>query len=369
MKVMRLLHRCAAPGIFRPPGRAWINAAGESAEEPDMHRSADRSRRRVVLGGALALLCTGGLPGPARARPVPETLKLLCGSPPGSVPDVIARRIAEQLNGRGGRTAVVENRSGAAGQIAIDVLRVAPRDGGTLLVGPGAYSTVYPLVYPRLGYDPDRDLLPLTVAAETALAVAVGPAVPPSVRTLAEFVDWARANPSAASWASPGSGTLPHLAGTLLARSAGLSMTHVAFRGGPPAIADAVGGQIAAVWLPEGLLQPQHAAARLRVLATTGEARSTLLPDVRTFAEQGMPELAIREWFAVYLPGGVPPEIAAGVSALIRDALGRPALAAALAPSGLYVVGSGPEQVAARIAAERRRWEPLIRGAGITAEA
>lgn len=335
-----------------------------------MNEPSHPTRRRLLAFAAAcgASLGTGHVR-PARAQGLPDTVRLLCGSPPGSVPDLIARRLAERLAGSASRAAIVDNRSGAAGRIAIDALRVAAPDGSTLLVGPGAYSTIYPFVYPQLGYDADRDLVPLTIPAETALAIAVGPSVPTSIASPQQFVDWARANPASATYATPGAGTLPHLLGVVLARSTGVALTHVPFRGGPPAIADTLGGQVAAVVLPEGLLQPHHAAGRLRVIATSGPARTAMLPDVASFAEIGRPELVMREWFAVFAPGRASSATVAAVAASLRDAQQRPEFAAALAPLGLTTGASGPNEVAARVAAERARWEPVVRSAGITADA
>ena len=326
-------------------------------------------RGLLALGAAQAALSGAAVPRPARAQAMPDTLRVLCGSTAGSVPDVLARRLAEQLAGRAARGVVVENRTGASGQIAIDALRIAPADGATLLVGTGAYSTIYPYVYPKLSYDPDRDLAPAAIAAETSVALALGPAVPASVRSLGAFVDWARANPGGATYATPGAGTLLHLVGALLSRSSGVPLVHVPFRGGPPAIADALGGQVATVILPEGLLQPHHVAGRLRVVATSGAARTAMLPDVPTFAEQGRPDIVVREWFAAYLPGRASPEVVSTSAASLRAAIARPEFATAIAPLGLVPGSAGPAETIARIGAERVRWEPLIRGAGITADA
>ena len=189
---------------------------------------------------------------------------------------------------------MVDNRPGAAGQISVGALKVAVADGSTLLLAQGAIATVYPHLYAKLAYDPAVDLQPVSLASEMLLGLAVGPAVPREVTTLAEFIAWIRKHPDRANIGSPGIGTLPHLLEAMLFRKEGIAWQHVAYSGGPPAVTDLLGGQIAALALPEGLLRQHHATGRVRVLATSGSARSAYLPEVPSFAEQGHPDLVVK---------------------------------------------------------------------------
>ncbi len=317
--------------------------------------------------GALATLASLPLLRPAQAAP-DGVLRLLCSGPAGSIPDVVARALAESLALAPGRRVIVDNRPGAAGQLSVGALKAAPADGSTLLVAQGAIATVYPYLYPRLAYDADADLQPLTLASEMTLALAVGPAVPASVATLADFLGWLRSHPAAANIGSPGTGTLPHLLEALLLSKAGVPWLHVPYAGGPPAVTDLLGGHIAALVLPEGLLRQHHASGRVRVLATSGPARSTDLPDVPSLAEQGHADLVIREWFAVFAPGVTPADTVERLSAALRDAIARPALSAQFAQAGMTPASCSPAALAARIAAEQRYWQPVLQAHGIHAE-
>jgi tripartite-type tricarboxylate transporter receptor subunit TctC len=327
--------------------------------------------RRAFLGhgaATLASLAGLGLPGHAAAQPAVEQLHVLCSGPAGSIPDIVARRIAEQMSGRYAQRLTVENRPGAAGQIAINALKSGPSDGSTLLLAQGAIATVYPYLYAKLAYDPVLDLQPVSLAGEMTLALAIGPAVPESLRSLAELVEWMRRNPKLANVGSPGTGTLPHLLEAMLFRQADAPWQHIVYSGGPPAITDLLGGQIAALVLPEGLFRQHKATGRLRVLATSGAARSSYFPDVATLAEQGYRELVVREWFAFFMAARVSAAPIEATSEALRAAIARPELAAAFAESGMLAASSTPAALAARIAAEQRYWQPIVAASGIRAD-
>jgi tripartite-type tricarboxylate transporter receptor subunit TctC len=333
----------------------------------------DLPRRDLLCRGLAALLALE-LTAPARAVATIatiatiDTLHLLCSGPAGSIPDSIARRSAEQLTGRHAQRVLVENRPGAAGQIAVQALKAAPADGSTLLLAQGAIATVYPSLYPKLAYDPALDLLPVSLAGEMTLGLAVGPAVPAEVTTVAALLDWMRRHPALANVGSPGTGTLPHLLAAMLFRQAGVGWQHVVYAGGPAALVDLMGGQIAALVLPEGLLRQHVASGRLRVLATSGAARTAQLPDVPSLAEAGYPGLVVREWFAFFMPGRTAAATVDAAAAALRLALGQPELVRAFAELGMVAASSTPAALAARIAAEQREWAASLRATGIRAE-
>lgn len=304
----------------------------------------------------------------APAAPRLEQLHLLCTGPAGSVPDTVARRVADQLAGRQAQRVVVENRPGAAGQIAIAALKASRPDGGTLLLAQGAVATVYPFLYPKLPYDAAIDLKPVSLAGEMTLGLAVGPAVPDTVADVPQLVAWMRRNPARANVGSPGSGTLPHLLEAMLFTAAAVDWQHVVYAGGPPALVDLMGGQIAALVLPEGLLRQHRAAGKLRVLATSGATRSAYLPDVPSLAEQGFPNLVVREWFAFFMHGSTSNATVEATSQALGIAIAQPALVASFADSAMVAASSTPGSLAARIAAEQRYWAPLIRASSIRAE-
>jgi tripartite-type tricarboxylate transporter receptor subunit TctC len=332
------------------------------------HVTAAGRRRFLRAGagglGALATLSFGQLAGAARGDP----MRILCSGPAGSIPDLVARAVADQLMITAAQRAVVDNRPGAAGQLSVGALKSAVADGSTLLLAQGAIATVYPYLYAKLAYDPAVDLQPVSLASEMPLALAVGPAVPTEVTTLAGFMIWLRNHPAQANIGSPGTGTLPHLLVAMLLRKEGVAWQHVAYSGGPPAVTDLLGGQIAAIALPEGLLRQHHATGRVRVLATSGPARSAYLPAIPSFVEQGHPELVVREWFAFFASARVPKSIVEATSADLREAIARPELASVFAQAGMTAASSLPSTLSARIISEQQYWQPVLLANGIRAD-
>lgn len=326
-------------------------------------------RRRFLRIGASGLAALAGLSVGQRADAARgDPMHILCSGPAGSIPDLVARAVADQLFVTLGQRALVDNRPGAAGQISVGALRSAAADGSTLLLAQGAIATVYPYLYAKLAYDPAVDLQAVTLASEMLLGLAVGPAVPRDVTTLGDFIAWTRSHPQQANIGSPGTGTLPHLLEAMLFRKEGVAWQHVAYSGGPPAVTDLLGGQIAALVLPEGLLRQHHAAGRVRVLATSGRTRSAYLPEVPSFREQGHPELVVKEWFAFFASGQVPRATVEATSAVLREALARPEVAAAFAQAGMTPASSLPSILSARINSEQQYWQPVLRANDIRAD-
>jgi len=330
------------------------------------------SRRAFMARGCAALATPGALLSlsantSARAQTPPTSLRILCSGPAGSIPDIVARRVAEQLVAAG-QPAIVDNRPGAAGQIAVGALKSGSGDGSTMLLAQGAVAAVYPYLYSKLAYDPIADLAPVSMAGDMTLALAVGPAVPDSVTDIRGLIAWMRREPKLANAGSPGKGTLPHLLEAMLFREAGVPWQHIVYSGGPPAVVDLLGRQIAMLVLPEGLFLQHKATGRLRVLATSGAQRTAMLPDVATLVEQGYSHLVVREWFGFFMSGRVAPNVLEASSKMLRQALAQPALVAAFAESGMVAVSSTPAALAARIATEQRYWEPVIRANGVSGE-
>lgn len=346
-----------------------MNRSMHDRHAPTTARGLAAGRRRFLRAGASGLAGWATLPfGPHVHAARGDPLRMLCSGPPGSIPDLVARAVADQLFIAHGQRAVVDNRPGAAGQISVGALKAAAADGSTLLLAQGAIATVYPYLYTKLAYDPAADLQPVSLASEMLLGLAVGPVVPTSVNSLSDFIAWMRAHPAQANVGSPGTGTLPHLLEAMLFRKAGVAWQHVAYSGGPPAVIALLGGQIAALALPEGLLRAHHTGGRARVLATSGTTRSSYLPDVPSFVEQGHPDVVVNEWFAFFAHGQVPRASVDATSVLLREALARPELAAAFAQAGMTPASSSPSALAARIAGEQQYWQPVLRSNGIRAD-
>lgn len=324
----------------------------------------DPQRRAGVIAG-LALAIVAGSHLAAQGQTGARGLRILCAAPPGGTPDLIARHYAARLGNVPPAWAVVENRPGAAGLIAVGALQQAAADGRTTLLGHSGLVTTYPFLYTRLGYDASTDLVPVAPAAETAFALAVGPAVPAEVRDLGDYARWARTDANRVTYGTPGKGTLAHLMGALLAREAGFEAQHVPYGGGPPAIAELIGGRLSSVVLPEGLLHAWHQAGSLRVLATSGASRGKLLPEVPTLAESGFKALVLREWWGFYLPRGTQAAVVETLALAVRTAAAASDLSSALEVSGMRALQGTTSQMQERIARERAFWRHAIPGTGI----
>ncbi len=324
-------------------------------------------RRQFLLtsGAAASLVLTGT---GASAQSMAETARILAGFAAGGTVDVTARRIAEKLRDVLAKSVVVENRTGAGGQIALSALKTMQPDGLTLLVTPMSMLGIYPHTYKKLPYDPVADFQPVSQAVRFDFGFAVGPMVPASVKTLAEFITWCKANPVSANFGSPAPGSVPHFVGELFSRAAGLKMTHTPYRGTQPAIIDLMGGQVASVSGPVGEFLQHLPTGKVRLLATSGAARSKFAPDVATFAEQGFKDIVFDEWFGVYMPGNAPADVVSRTSTAVRAALSAPDVVEALAKMGLEARPSSPAELAALQKKDTERWAPLVKQIGFTAD-
>jgi len=326
--------------------------------------------RRDFLQTTLATAVFGAVSAtPAWAQAL-ESVKIFYGFPAGSAGDSVARRVGEKLAGSAyaKNTAVVDNKPGAGGRIAMESLKSAPADGSALALSPSSVLSIYPHIYAKLSYEPTKDFVPVSIGAMMHHGLAVGPMVPATVKTVKDFLAWAKANPKDASYGSPAAGSPPHFIGALLGMNAQVDLRHVPYRGSVPGVTDVVGGQIAAMMTPCGDFMANHKAGKLRVLATSGPKRSPFYPDVPTFAESGFPELTVEEWFGFYAPAKTPPAILAAANAAINAAVKDKSVIDSLAVVGLIAQGSTAEEMAKSQKAEFDRWGPLVKKIGFTAE-
>ncbi len=316
-------------------------------------------------GGALASL----LPLAASAQAL-DQVKIYYGFPAGSAGDSVARRIGEKVAGSAysRNVAVVDNRPGAGGRIALEVLKSAPADGSVLALSPFSCTSIYPHVYSKLSYDANKDFAPVSIGAVMHHGLAVGPKVPASVVTVRDFLAWAKANPQEANYGSPAAGSTPHFIGALLGLTANVDLRHVPYRGSVPGITDVVGGQIAAMVTPSGDFLANHRAGKLRMIATSGRQRSPFSPEVPTFAEQGFAELTTEEWFGFYAPAQTPAAAIARANAAVNAAVKERAVIDSLGVAGLIARGSTANEMAMSQQAEFERWGPLVKRIGFTAE-
>jgi tripartite-type tricarboxylate transporter receptor subunit TctC len=318
-----------------------------------------------ALLGALGALGTS----PAFAQAV-EQVKIYYGFPAGSAGDICARRVGDKFGGTSyaKNNGVVETRAGAGGRIALEALKMAPADGSALAMGPFSTVSLYPHIYSKLSYDPFKDFVSVGTASMIHHGLAVGPLVPATVKTVKDYLAWAKANPKDASYGSPAAGSTPHFIGALLGINNNIDLKHVPYRGSVPGVTDVVGGQIASMVTPHGDFVANHKAGKLRIIATSGKTRSPFVPEVATFAEQGFPELTVEEWFGFHAPAKTPANVVAAANAAINAAIKDRAVIDAMTVVGLIPYGGSADDMARSQKAEFDRWGPLIKTIGFTAE-
>ncbi len=315
----------------------------------------------LPLSAAPAARAQGAGAGWAPNRPV----RFVVPFPAGGATDVVARVLAERLQERLGQPVVVENRTGAGGNVGVEnVARSAP-DGHTILMGTTGTLTVNPHLYAGLPFDPAKDLAPVSMAFTNDHVLIVNPAVP--ARTAQEFLALAKARPGQLSYGSAGPGSSTHIVAELFKMVAGVDIQHVPYRGSAPALNDTVAGtvQVMLDQLPSAIGQIR--AGTVRALAVTGPRRSRLLPEeVPTVAEIGLPDAEATSWGAVMAPAGTPAPVIERLNAIIVEALAMPAVQERLAQAGADAVSSSPAELGERIRAETEKWGRVVKAARIT---
>lgn len=324
-------------------------------------------RQALQSTGAAALLATVGRNAFAQAQI--DTAKIITGFAAGGTSDTICRRVAQKLQGDYAKSAVVENKTGAGGQIAVQTVKAAPPDGATILQTPTSILTIYPHIYKKLQYDPAVDLTPVTLGCVFDFGFAVGPAVPASVKSVPDFLAWVKTNPNGGNFGSPAAGSTPHFLGALVGKSAGLDLKHAAYRGTQPAMLDLLGGNISAVSGPIGDITQHLASGKVRILATSGAQRSRFAPDVPTYTEQGLKDMVHSEWFAFFLPAKASPDTVNRLNAAMKKALGEKDVIEGLNGFGLEAMSSTPAELADLIKRDTAKWAPIVKQVGFTAEA
>lgn len=328
----------------------------------------DFTRRQALQSaGAAALLAAIGRSAFAQAQP--DTLRIITGFAAGGTSDTICRRVAQHMAGTYARTAVVDNRTGAGGQIAVQYVKSQAPDGSTLLQTPTSILTIYPHIYKKLPYDPLTDLTPVSLGCQFDFGFAVGPAVPASVKNIPDFLAWAKADPQRANFGSPAAGSTPHFLGALVGKSGGVELKHIAYRGTQPAMLDLLGGNISAVSGPIGDITQHLPTGKVRILATSGATRSRFAPDVPTFTEQGLKDMVHGEWFAFFLPPRATSDTVVRMNSALRAALAQKDVIDGLATFGLEAMSSTPGEVTELIKRDTAKWAPIVKQVGFTADA
>ncbi len=307
---------------------------------------------------ALAFFVTAAAAQDYPARPI----KLIVPFPPGGGTDISARTVANGLSQGGRWIFVVENKPGAGGNLGVEQAVKSPADGYTMVVGQTSNLAINPALYARLPYDPLRDLSPvaLLVSAPVVLVVTANS----RTKSLADLIAAAKRDPGAITYASPGNGTVSHLAGELLQRAAGIKLSHVPYKGAAQALSDTLGGQVQSFMssVPSALAHVK--SGRLRAIAVTSAKRSPELPSVPTIAESGYPGFEANTWYGLLVPAGTPAPIIALLNAEVNRVLAMLEVRARLASEGGETLGGSPERFAAFLAAEHAKWGRVVRESG-----
>jgi tripartite-type tricarboxylate transporter receptor subunit TctC len=310
------------------------------------------SRRSLVLGlSALPLL------GRAQAAYPNKPVNIVVPYAPGGTTDIVARLIGQSLSVATGKTFVIENKGGGSTTIATGYVAKAQADGYTLLANEMT-QTIVPALFPKLAFDPIKDLAPITVFAEAPYVLVVNSKVP--ARNLRELVELAKAQPGKLNFASGGAGSGPHIAGELLKSVAGIEMTHIAYKGSGPAVSDLLGGQVEVLITAAPTVSAQLGSGRMRPIAVAHTKRLSSLPDVPTAAEAGFPAFRIANWFGLAAPKATPPDVINTLHAEIQKILKRADVREKLIAAGAEPVFMTPAEAARHIDAEARRWGELI---------
>ncbi len=332
-----------------------------------MKQSSARSCAPAV--GACALLALMPPSAPAAQSPAANypsrPVRLLVPFAPGGGADTLARILSPKLSEAMGQTWIVDNRGGAAGNLAAGLVANATPDGQTVFMGFSTVLTVNPSLY-KLDFDMHKDLQPVTLLATAQYLLVVNPSV--QAKSVKELVTLAKAKPGSLNYASAGVGSPLHLAAELFKKRAGVDMVHVAYKGGGPAAAALVAGQVQVLFGSVASTLPFVKSGRLRALATTGAKRSKVAPDLPTIAESGYPGFDVGSWYALLVPAGTPKAIVQRIHDEAAKALQAPDVEQAMARQGLEPESSTPAELAQRIERETETWAGVIRDAGIKAQ-
>jgi tripartite-type tricarboxylate transporter receptor subunit TctC len=316
------------------------------------------------LASVLVLAAAASL---AAAQPYPaRSIRLLVDTSPGGLTDLLARLSADALSQRVGQPVVVENKPGASGNVAADLLIRSAADGYTLMIAAAGNLAVKPFLERSVPFDPLADLVPVINIGDAAHIFVVPAAM--EAKDLAQFIAYAKANPGKVYYGSAGIGSPPHLSLELFARLAGVKLMHVPYKGIGNALPDILAGRLQAMSISLGSALPYLKSGQIRPLAAAAKQRLAGLPDVPTSAQAGLPGWEMSAWFAVFAPKGTPPEVVGLLNQRLQAALDEPKIRQRLLELGTEPGGGSPESAAERLRADHRLWGEVIRDAGIKLE-
>jgi tripartite-type tricarboxylate transporter receptor subunit TctC len=320
---------------------------------------------RILIPGLV--MVTGGISNPALAQSWPsKPIRLVIAQAPGSATDVISRVVANPLSEALGQPIVIDARPGAGGVLGTEVAARSAPDGYTLFMANNSTHGSNPAVYAKLPYDAVKDFAPVSFVASVPYVLVVDPKLP--VRTVQEFIALVKASPGKLNYASAGNGSTHHFCGELLKSMSGIDIQHIPYKGSGPGIAGLLGGEVSMMFSNVADIGSQIKAGKVKPLAVTATKRASLLPEVPTMEEAGLPGFVITSWFGLLAPAGTPAPVIARLNAEMVKVLGRAEVKATLGAQGLEVASSTPEQFGEHIKSEIARFTKIARAAGIKAE-
>jgi tripartite-type tricarboxylate transporter receptor subunit TctC len=320
-------------------------------------------RRHLLTSLALAASL---LAGPAALAQSDKPLRVIVGFPAGVSIDVVTRILTEKMKDELKRSIIVDNRPGAGGRLAADVLKAAPPDGNTVMVTPIVVPVLAPMVFNKLNYNPEVDFVPVGRVCDFSFALAV-PANSP-VKNLKEYAAWLKTNPQQANFGSPAAGSLPHFFGVMIGSALNVEMVHVPFNGGA-ALQTAVLGGHAPAGIDVVMEWQQNAkVGKVNILATSGAQRSKVMPDVPTFKEQGFPDAVGQGWFAMYAPAKTPAPVINDINRALNKALTHPEVRERFAALGLEPGGGSAADLQKTMQDDVKRWGPIVKKSGFKAD-
>ena len=322
-----------------------------------------RIMRRFTIALA-ALLAAGSTP--SFAEYPDRTIEIVVPYTPGGTVDLLARALAPRLTDAWGQPVVILNRPGAGGSVGADAVAKAAPDGFTFLISTNSPLTTNLALYPSLGYEPMRDFEPVILAGENSLVLAANPNLP--VNNLKELIALAKSKPGELNAATSGNGSTGHLSLATLNKQAGVSITHVPYRGGVPSLMAAISGEVQLVFSDVVPAVPQIRDNRLKPIGLTGLRRAGVAPGIPTFNESGLPGFSITAWIGVVAPKGTARDIVQKLNSEIGRALKDPEFAARISAIGIDPLGSTPEEFAAFLPKEIERWKQIVQDANVKVE-
>ena len=300
----------------------------------------------------------------AQAPAYPEkTIRLVAGTAPGGITDTLARVSADGLSAQFGRQVVVENKAGATGNLAIEHVAKSPPDGYTLLLVAGGNVVITPFLYATPPFDPLNDIVPVFNIAGAPQLLIVPGTLP--VRSLAEFIALARANPGKLNYASAGPGSTTHLAADHFARLAGVQLVHVPYRGAGPALTDLLAGRVQMLSVGLSPVQAHLKSGALRALASASKTRLAAAPEVPTSAEAGLPGWEMTTWFGIFAPKGTSAEVVRLVNAAMQAVIDDPKTRKRMLDSGMEPIGGSAQEFAGRVGSDYLAWEQVVKASGV----